>query len=115
MKKLTSARTLFKVALSTIVLLAIAFTSPAIADTAAGAKVFNANCASCHMGGGNVVNAAKTLKKDALKANAKDTAEAIIYQVTNGKGAMPAFKGRLTDEQIASVADYVLDKAEKGW
>ncbi|KAM3110055.1 cytochrome c6 PetJ [Phormidesmis sp. 146-33] len=90
---------------------------PALADAdiAAGAKVFNVNCASCHMGGGNVINAAKTLKKDALVANAKDTTAAIVTQVTKGKGAMPAFKGRLTEEQIASVTAYVLDKAEKGW
>jgi cytochrome c6 len=35
--------------------------------------------------------------------------------VLNGKMAMPAFKGRLTDEQIEDVATYVLDQAGKGW
>ncbi|GAP96755.1 cytochrome C553 [Leptolyngbya sp. NIES-2104] len=85
------------------------------ADAAAGAKVFNANCAACHAGGGNAINPAKTLKKDALVANGKDTVEAIVIQVTNGKGAMPSFKGRLNEDQIQSVALYVLDKAEKGW
>jgi cytochrome c6 len=85
------------------------------ADAAAGAKVFNANCAACHAGGGNAINAAKTLKKDALTANGKDTVEAIVTQVTNGKNAMPAFKGRLKEDQIQSVAMYVLEKADKGW
>jgi cytochrome c6 len=28
---------------------------------------------------------------------------------------MPAFKGRLTTEQIEDVATYVLEKSEKGW
>lgn len=33
--------------------------------------------------------------------------ESIVYQVTNGKNAMPAFGGRLSDEEIADVAAYV--------
>ncbi len=90
--------------------------SPAMAaDAGAGAQVFSANCAACHIGGGNVVNSAKTLKKDDLVAYGKDTAEAIVYQVTNGNGAMPAFGGRLTPEQIENVAAYVLSQADQGW
>ena len=41
--------------------------------------------------------------------------EAIVYQVNNGKNAMPAFKGRLSDAQIDDVATYVLSQSEKGW
>ena len=44
-----------------------------------------------------------------------DSLEAIVYQVTNGKNAMPAFKGRLSAAQIEEVAGYVLEQAEKGW
>ena len=39
----------------------------------------------------------------------------VVTQVTNGKGAMPAFGGRLTDEDIANVATYVITKSEEGW
>lgn len=85
------------------------------ADLAQGAQVFSSNCAACHIGGGNVVNGAKTLKIDALNKYEMASVEAIQYQVKNGKNAMPAFKGRLTDSQIESVAAYVLDQAEKGW
>ncbi|MEL6129889.1 MAG: c-type cytochrome [Cyanobacteria bacterium J06554_1] len=89
---------------------------PALAaDAGAGAQVFSANCAACHIGGGNAVNPAKTLKQDDLIANGKDTADAIVTQVTNGNGAMPAFGGRLTAEQIENVAAYVLAQADKGW
>ncbi len=99
-----------------IAVFTIAFTSPArAADTANGAKIFSANCAACHMGGRNVVAAAKTLKKDALEKYQMNSLEAIVYQVQNGKNAMPAFKGRLNDKQIEDVASYVLEKAEKGW
>jgi cytochrome c6 len=92
------------------------FTNPAFAgDAASGAKVFTANCAACHAGGKNLVQANKTLKKDALEKYGMYSAEAIIAQVTNGKNAMPAFKGRLKPQQIEDAAAYVLSQADKGW
>ncbi len=84
-------------------------------DLAVGAEIFTANCAGCHLGGRNIIMADKTLQKDALEKYGMNSLEAITTQVTKGKGAMPAFKGRLSDEQIANVAAYVLDKSEKGW
>lgn len=108
--------------LLSFVLLAIAFvtfafTSPALAagDTANGAKVFSANCTACHAGGNNVIMANKTLKKEALEKYSMNSIEAIVNQVTNGKNAMPAFKGRLNAQQIEDVASYVLEQSEKGW
>ncbi len=95
----------------------LSFASPALAgDAGAGKTVFTANCNACHMGGGNVVaGASKGLTKDALEKNAMNSLEKIVYQVTNGKAAMPAFGGRLTAEQIEDVATYVLSQAEAGW
>ncbi len=117
MKKLMSMRTLLATILMTLALLFVPLTQPAFADAdiAIGAKVFAANCASCHIGGKNVVNPAKTLKQEALAQYAMNSSDAIVTQVTNGKGAMPKFKGRLTDDQIQSVAAYVLAQSEKGW
>lgn len=90
--------------------------SPALAsDLANGAKVFGSNCAACHIGGGNLVNAAKTLKKADLDQYEMASSGAITTQITKGKNAMPAFGGRLTPEQIEDVAAYVLDQSEKGW
>ncbi|MCP9815262.1 c-type cytochrome [Synechococcus sp. GreenBA-s] len=89
------------------------------ADAAHGAQVFSANCAACHIGGGNVVNAERTLKQDALEAYlanySADHEAAITYQVTNGKNAMPAFGGKLSADDIADVAAYVESQAAKGW
>jgi cytochrome c6 len=85
------------------------------ADLDNGAKIFNANCAACHAGGRNVVNAAKTLQKDALAQFGMNSVDAIKKQVTNGKGAMPAFGGRLSADDIEDVASYVLSKSEAGW
>lgn len=99
-----------------IAIFTFAFSSPALAaDSVSGAKVFSANCASCHAGGKNIVQAQKTLKKDALEKYGLYSAEAIISQVTNGKNAMPAFKGRLKSNQIEDVAAYVLSQADSDW
>lgn len=81
------------------------------ASIADGAKIFDANCSACHAGGQNVIQAEKTLQKDALTeylaGGLKESS--IITQVTNGKNAMPAFGGKLSDEDIQNVAAYVYD------
>jgi mono/diheme cytochrome c family protein len=44
---------------------------------------------------------------DALEA-------AVAYQVTNGKNAMPAFGGKLSEGDIADVGAYVIDQPRPG-
>jgi len=82
-------------------------------DIGNGENIFNANCAACHAGGQNVIQNEKTLYKDALTqyldGGMKESS--VVYQVTNGKNAMPAFGGRLSDDEIADVASYVIDQA----
>jgi cytochrome c6 len=85
------------------------------ADIENGERIFSANCSACHAGGNNVIIPEKTLKKEALEANGMNSVDAITYQVTNGKNAMPAFGGRLDDSDIEDVANYVLSQSEKGW
>ena len=110
MKKLVSS------ILLAMAVLTFLWGAPAMAgDAASGASVFGANCAACHAAGRNVVNPQKTLQKGDLETYGMNTPEAIITQVTNGKNAMPAFAGRLSDKQIEDVAAYVLSQAEKGW
>lgn len=107
--------------LSLIALIAIVFLmtlvgSPAqAANSTNGVKLFNANCAACHTGGNNVILAKKTLKKEALEKYGMASLDAITTQVTNGKNAMPSFRGRLNAMQIEEVATYVLEQAQKGW
>ncbi len=108
-----------KLIVVTLLLVAIALfslTTPAWAgDAAHGAKIFSANCAACHMGGRNVVNAAKTLQKADLEKYGMYELDKIKYQVTNGKAAMPAFATKLSTQEIEDVATYVLSQADKGW
>jgi cytochrome c6 len=97
---------------------AVIAAAPALAgDVGAGEQIFNANCAACHAGGQNVIMPEKTLEKEALDQYLAGgrTEKSIISQVTGGKNAMPAFGGRLSDEEIANVAAYVLASAEAGW
>lgn len=109
-------RKLLSIALMAIALVAIVFSHPAqAADISSGEKIFNANCSACHIGGNNIIIANKTLKKEALEKYGMDSLEAIEKQVTNGKNAMPAFRGRLTQDQIEDVATYVLGQSQKGW
>lgn len=88
-------------------------------DAVKGAQIFNANCASCHMGGKNVVNPTKTLNKSDLAkyldGYQDDPLEAIKHQVTVGKAGMPKFLGRLSSQDIEDVAAYVLAQSDKGW
>lgn len=85
------------------------------ADLEAGEQIFSANCSACHAGGINAIMPDKTLKKEILEQNEMNSVAAIINQVKNGKNAMPAFGGKLADDDIDNVASYVLSQSEQGW
>jgi len=87
----------------------------ASATPAEGGQLFQGNCAACHALGTNRIIAMKNLQKEALQKYDMYSKEAIVYQVTNGKNAMPPFGGRLKPEQIEAIADYVLEQADLGW
>ena len=78
-----------------------------------GEKIFLNNCAVCHAGGNNIIIPEKNLKKETLEANGMTTKSAIAYQVLNGKNGMPAFGGRLKENEIEAVAIYVLEESSK--
>ncbi len=60
-------------------------------------------CAGCHGTDGNLqLSGAKALPASTLKK------EEVVSQIKMGKGNMPPFEGRLTDPEIAALADYVL-------
>jgi cytochrome c6 len=102
--------------LVTFLLLISTFTLPAIAaDTVNGEQIFSAQCAGCHINGGNIVRRGKNLKQQALKKYGMDSIEAVISIVTNGKNNMSAYKDRLSEQQIQDVAAYVIEQADKGW
>jgi len=58
-----------------------------------------------------------TLEKEAIEKYLTGgfNKKATIYQITNGKNAMPAYSVSLSDLDISNVAAYVLKTAEEGW
>ena len=105
------------VSLITLIIFLISINTPALASTnlGNGAKVFKANCAGCHVNGGNIVRRGKNLKSRALHRHKVDTQDAVVSLVTNGKGIMSAYGDKLTTEEIANVSTYVLQRAEQNW
>ena len=79
--------------------------APAVAPHP-GEKVYQEVCQACHM-----ANAKGAVGAGRIAALAGDTnlayPEYPIGVVTGGKGAMPWFRGQLTDQQIADVIGYV--------
>jgi cytochrome c6 len=73
-----------------------------------GEKLFQANCVACHINGKNRILPEKNLERETLEINGMNTLSAISYQVLNGKNGMPAFGGRLEEEEIEDIAFYIL-------
>jgi mono/diheme cytochrome c family protein len=77
---------------------------PAAGDATAGKQVFaTAGCTACH----TLADAGSTGTVGPNLDQAKPSAALVVERVTNGKGAMPSFKGQLSEKQIADVAAYV--------
>lgn len=119
---LTKFKKVIGVALSilTLVFLEISLNpQTALADTtpptATAAEVFTINCAGCHINGGNIIRRGKNLKQKALKRYGMDSIANIANLVANGKNIMPAYKDRLSQQQILDVSAYVLSQAENDW
>jgi mono/diheme cytochrome c family protein len=74
-------------------------------DPVAGKKIFeSAGCKGCH----TLADAGATGTVGPNLDQAKPDYRRATARVTLGKGAMPSFKGQLTDQQIADVAAYVV-------
>jgi Cu/Ag efflux protein CusF len=76
-----------------------------------GGEIYKTNCAECHGGAGEGASKGiSLLKGHALKHSETE----YIEQVTKGEGKkMPAFKDKLSPEQITSVVKYVREELQK--
>jgi quinohemoprotein ethanol dehydrogenase len=84
-------------------------TGRAAGSATAGRQVFADNCATCHGAAGRGGNGGP----DLTTIRSAKQLSAVVKQVTNGGGGMPAFKGQLTSTQIDDVATYVTQKITK--
>jgi cytochrome c6 len=95
---------LMKVLSVLLVVLALVLVVPAFGQDKP-ADLYKAKCAGCHgPDGSKSMMGSKPLNgPDVQGMSAADIASAI----SNGKGKMPAYKGKLTDDQITGLAGYV--------
>ena len=85
------------------------------ATTPTASVLFETHCAGCHSGGGNIVRRRKTLKLRALQRNEVASVAAIAQLITDGKGAMSAYRDRLTVDDIDRLSQYVWQQAQNNW
>ena len=82
----------------------------AAANADDAAATYKAKCAGCHAadGSGNSP-AGKAMGVPDLRSPElqKKTDSELIDSTTNGKGKMPAYKGKLTDDQIKGLVAYI--------
>jgi cytochrome c6 len=102
-----------KKSLATVTLLAVgAFAVSAQADTEGkmDAKAeFQKHCAVCHPDGGNVINKAKPLNKEAFKTNGIKSWKDIVANMRNPGPGMTKFdKKEISDKEAKAIAEYVL-------
>lgn len=75
---------------------------------ATGADDYKAKCAMCHGADGKGQMAQKMGSKALTDPAVQGMSEADIAKViSDGKGKMSGFKGKLSDDQIKAVAEYV--------
>jgi cytochrome c oxidase subunit II len=71
----------------------------------AGEGIYTSNCSRCHQ-----VTGEGSVDFPALAGNPVVTlhnTSSIVDVVLNGRGSMPAFRGALTDEEVAAVLTYI--------
>jgi mono/diheme cytochrome c family protein len=75
-----------------------------------GAAIFKAKCAMCHGAVGSAstgMGKSMGLKPLSSPEVQKMSDADLTTLVTNGKGKMPAYKGKLSDDEISAVVKYV--------
>jgi cytochrome c6 len=92
-----------------ICLLAASIAAPVFAQSA-GADTYKAKCAMCHGPDGTaatpmgkMMNIPSFKNPDQVKA----TDAALIAITKDGKGKMPSYNGKLTDDQIRDVVSFI--------
>jgi len=80
------------------------------------ASIFKANCAECHgtNGGGNTAMGRSLKLRDLRSPDVQKRTDADLTDIiTNGLATMPAFKDKLTNDQIQQVVAYIRQIAKK--
>jgi cytochrome c6 len=93
-----------------LVISAFAFVFSTSSPAQSGGDTFKAKCAMCHGADGKGATAmGKTLGlKDLGSAEVQSQSDADLTNIiTNGKGKMPKYDGKLTKDQISDVVKFI--------
>ncbi len=93
--------------LVTLALLSLLFALalPPAAAAASAADTYKAKCAMCHgADGSKTMMGAKPLNGDEVQ---KMSDAELTTTITDGKGKMPAYKGKLSESQIKGLVGYI--------
>ncbi|MGA2406270.1 MAG: cytochrome c [Bacteroidales bacterium] len=82
------------------------------ASTKTGMDLYTKNCASCHgkagLGDGVKARALKTFPGDFSKAEFQNLADGdLFYKTKTGRSEMPKYEGKLSDNDIWNVVNYL--------
>jgi cytochrome c6 len=94
----------------------LAFSTPALAQ-GEGAALFKSKCAGCHSpdgSGSGPAGKAMHLRDLGSAAVQKQTDVELTAVITNGKGSMPGYKGKLTEAQVKQLVSFIRSLAKKG-
>ena len=87
--------------------LVVALATPAVVSAQAkGQDTYKAKCAMCHGADGSGNKAMGTMPLGGADVQKMSDAD-LTAAITNGKGKMPAYKGKLTDAQIGDLVSYI--------
>jgi len=104
-------------ALGLMLLVSVSLVLPATAhaEPVAGAQLFEAHCAGCHLQGGNIIRRRKTLKLAALEREGIASPEAIAAIAAAGVGQMTGYGEVLGPGGSEAVGAWVWQQAQAGW
>ena len=80
---------------------------PAPGGGGSAEQLFTDNCGNCH----TLAAAGASGKVGPNLDQLRPGTDLLNAQITNGGGGMPAFKGKLSEEQIQQISDYVAENA----
>jgi len=91
-----------------VITFALVFSTWSVADT--GADLFKAKCAMCHgpNGAGDTAMGKNLKLRDMGSADVQKQSDADLNGIiTNGKGKMPKYDGKLTKDQINDLVKFI--------
>lgn len=94
-----------------VVLLLVVFVAacgPSVDETSTGAEIYQATCAGCH--GAELKGQATIPALGAGSPVSEQPRQYLVDTITNGRSRMPSFGHTLTETQIESVVDFVMDQ-----